>query len=85
MLREDVVEAVREGRFHIYFIRHVDEGIEVLTGVPAGERGPDGSFPEETIHGRVAARLKEMAAKLRAEKGEKGSEQRGKADGNAAD
>lgn len=71
MLREDVVEAVREGRFHIYFVRMVDEGIEILTGIPAGERGLDGAFPEDTIHGRVAARLKEMAAKLRAEKDEK--------------
>jgi lon-related putative ATP-dependent protease len=68
MLREDVVDAVRDGRFHIYFIENIDEGIEVLTGCPAGARNPDGSFPEGTIHGRVAARLKEMAAKLRAEK-----------------
>jgi lon-related putative ATP-dependent protease len=71
MLREDVVEAVREGRFHIYFVENVDEGIALLTGVPAGERGPDGSFPEGTVHARVAARFKEMAQQLRAAKGEK--------------
>lgn len=84
MLREDVVGAIREGRFHIYFVRSVDEGIEILTGIPAGERGPDGRFPEETIHGRVAARLKEMAAKVRAEKEEKAG--KGEKDaGTAAD
>jgi lon-related putative ATP-dependent protease len=68
MLREDVVEAIRDGRFHIYFVADVDEGIEVLTGCPAGARNPDGSFPEDTIHGKVAARLREMAVKLRPEK-----------------
>lgn len=68
MIREDVVEAVREGRFHIYLVRDVDEGIEILTGVPAGKRRRDGSFPKKSIHGKVAARLKEMAAKLRPEK-----------------
>jgi predicted ATP-dependent protease len=71
MLREDVVDAVRDGRFHIYFIGDVNEGIEVLTGCPAGDRNPDGSFPEGTVHGRVAARLKEMSAKLLAGKAAK--------------
>jgi predicted ATP-dependent protease len=42
MLRPDVVEAARAGQFHIYAIRHVDEGLALLTGLPAGERGPDG-------------------------------------------
>lgn len=83
MLREDVVDAIRDGRFHVYFVRDVDEGIEILTGVPAGQRGPDGFFPEETIHGRVAARLKEMAAKLRADKETKPEENRKKATDNA--
>lgn len=87
MLREDVVEAVREGRFHIYLVKHIDEGIEILTGVPAGERGPDGSFPEGTIHGKVAARLKEMAAQLKAEKEkeEKGGGAKKETDGDATD
>lgn len=87
MLREDVVEAVREGRFHIYLVKHIDEGIEILTGVPAGERGPDGSFPEGTIHGKVAARLKEMAAQLKAEKEkeEKGGGAKGKENDEATD
>ncbi|RDV84316.1 Lon protease family protein [Ammonifex thiophilus] len=64
MLREDVVEAIKQGLFHIYFVNTVDEGIELLTGVPAGERGPDGKFPPDTVHGRVAARLREMAEQI---------------------
>jgi len=64
MLREEVVEAVRDGRFHIYAARTIDEGIEILTGVPAGERRPDGTYPEGTLHDRASRRLKEMAEKL---------------------
>lgn len=64
MLREDVVEAVAQGRFHIYPVRTVDEGIEILTGVPAGERGPDGTYPADSVNGRVDRRLRELAEKL---------------------
>ncbi|MFQ5894363.1 MAG: Lon protease family protein [Nitrospinota bacterium] len=64
MLKEEVVEAVAEGRFHIYSVRTVDEGVEILTGVPAGERGPDGEFPPESVHGRVEARLREFFEEL---------------------
>ncbi|MGO0123533.1 Lon protease family protein [Desulfothermobacter acidiphilus] len=64
MLREDVVDAIREGRFHIYLVETVDEGIELLTGVPAGERDAEGKFPPDTVHGRVAARLREMAEQV---------------------
>jgi lon-related putative ATP-dependent protease len=65
MLREDVVEAVAQGRFHVYPIGSVDEGIEILTGRPAGERGPDGAFPEDTLNHLVDQRLREMAERLR--------------------
>jgi len=64
MLREDVVEAVAQGRFHIYPVRTVDEGIEILTGVPAGERGPDGAYPADSVNGRVDRRLRELAEQL---------------------
>lgn len=66
MLKEEVVEAVRAGKFHIYAIRTVDEGIELLTGVPAGTRQPDGSYPGGTVHHLVDNKLREMAEKLSA-------------------
>ena len=65
MLREDVVEAVREGRFHIHSITTVDEALELLTGVPAGEKDADGAYPPETINGRVTARLRQISEHLR--------------------
>ena len=61
MLREDIVDAVREGKFHVYPVRTIDEGIELLTGLPAGERGEDGNFPEATVNFLVDARLRELA------------------------
>ena len=65
MLREDVVEAVREGKFHIYAVETVDEGIEILTGVEAGERREDGTYPEGTVNWAVQKRLLELAEKWR--------------------
>ncbi|MBX6377191.1 MAG: AAA family ATPase [Clostridia bacterium] len=65
MLREDVRRAVAEGRFHIWAVRTVDEGIEILTGVRAGERQADGTWPEGTINFLVDRRLREMAEQLR--------------------
>lgn len=65
MLREEVVSAVRDGRFHIYPITTIDEGIEVLTGMPAGDRGPDGRYPADTVNGRIEARLASMVQALR--------------------
>ncbi|MCK5433879.1 MAG: hypothetical protein KAI42_01140, partial [Dehalococcoidales bacterium] len=65
MLRPEVVEAVKEGKFHIYAVSTVDEGIEVLTGMPAGKRGKDGKYPAGTINRKVADTLKEMADKLK--------------------
>lgn len=64
MLRSEVVEAVAEGRFHIYPVATVDEGIEILTGIPAGERDEERQFPEGTVHARVLARLREFNRRL---------------------
>ncbi|MGB3719522.1 MAG: ATP-dependent protease [Proteobacteria bacterium] len=66
MLREDVIEAVREGKFHIYAVSHVDEGMEILTGIKAGERGPDGEFPPGTINRLVEDKLRLFAERARA-------------------
>ncbi len=65
MLRHDVVEAVRRQEFNIYPVATVDEAIELLTGVSAGERDDEGEFPEQSINGRVEARLVELAEKQR--------------------
>jgi len=67
MLREDVIEACKKGEFHVWAVETIDQGIEILTGVPAGERGADGRFPEDTVNGKVEARLAhyaEIARKL---------------------
>lgn len=65
MLREEVVDAVRQGRFHIYSATTIDEGIEILTGVRAGEKQKDGVYPEGTISCLVNKRLEEMAERLK--------------------
>ena len=61
MLRAEVVTAVAEKRFHIWAVQHVDEGIEILTGVPAGQRREDGTYPENTVHHAVQTRLLALA------------------------
>lgn len=61
VLNDEVVDAVKEGRFHIYPIAHINEGIELMMGHPAGERDAAGNFPAESVHGRVYARLKAFA------------------------
>jgi lon-related putative ATP-dependent protease len=66
MLRHDVVQAVREDRFRIYAVSTIDEGIELLTGMPAGARGDDGRFPADSINGRVERRLSAFADTARA-------------------
>ncbi len=65
MLREDVVDAVRAGSFHIWAVRKVDEGLEVLTGLPSGEAGSDGQYPDGTVNARVSRRLQNLAERLR--------------------
>jgi len=60
-LRRDVVEAVESGQFNVYAVDTVEEAIELLTGFAAGERGLDGTYPPDSIYGRAASRLEEMA------------------------
>ncbi len=65
MLRQEVIDAVEQSKFHIYAVSNVDEGIEILAGVEAGEKRGDGTYPEGSINYKVEEKLKEMAAKLR--------------------
>ena len=60
-LRRDVVEAVESGRFTIYAVNCMEEAIELLTGVAAGERRVDGEYAADSVYGRAARRLEEMA------------------------
>jgi predicted ATP-dependent protease len=65
MLHRRVVEAVEAGRFHIWAVSHVDEGIEILTGVAAGARDENGEYPEGSINRRVEDRLAELTETMR--------------------
>ncbi|HSL81666.1 MAG TPA: S16 family serine protease [Thermoanaerobaculia bacterium] len=60
MLRPDVVEAVREGRFHVWAVSTVDEGMEILSGLAMGERDAEGRFPEGTVNRLVDDRLADL-------------------------
>lgn len=64
MLREDVIEAVKAGMFHIYPVSHIDEGIQILTGIEAGDKQADGTYPQHSINGMVKNRLETMAIRL---------------------
>jgi predicted ATP-dependent protease len=61
-LSDEVVQAVKDGKFHIYAIQTIDEGIELLTGVPAGKRDEKGKFPAGTINYLAYEKLKKYAA-----------------------
>ena len=65
MLREDLLEAVAAKKFHIWPVARIEQGIELLTGVPAGNRNGDGTFAEGTAFGRLDTRLAEMAEALK--------------------
>jgi len=58
VLNDDVIEAVRQGKFHIYAIGHVDEGIAILTGKEAGQADAHGRYPIDSVHGKVLKKLK---------------------------
>ncbi len=65
MLRQDVIDAVEEGSFHVYAVETINQGIELLAGVPAGERDLEGKFPEGTFNYLVDQKLIELAEKRR--------------------
>ena len=75
MLHEDVVTAVAAGKFNIWPIHTIDEGIELLTGKPAGTRDEHGNFPEGTVHHAVQARLLELAEDLKSFGNDDGEEE----------
>lgn len=61
MLDDEVIEAVKEGKFHIWSVRHIAEGIEILTGVKAGNiRDENGKYPPNTIFAKVEERFNKM-------------------------
>ncbi len=77
MIKKDVVDAVKEGKFTIYPIDRVEEGLEILTGMPAGELREDGMYPEGTVNYLVVKRLTEISESLK-EKKEKEEEEKEK-------
>lgn len=65
MVRKDVVEAVKQGKFHVYFVKSIDEGIEILTDKKAGEKQSDEIYPKGTINYLVDKKLRELAEGLK--------------------
>ncbi len=65
MLKEEVVDAVKAGKFHIYPVKTIEEGIELLTGAVAGKRLPDGSYEPSSVYGLVDKRLRDMAETIK--------------------
>ncbi|HYA48822.1 MAG TPA: AAA family ATPase, partial [Burkholderiales bacterium] len=82
MLRTEVIEAVKAGTFHIYPVKTIDEGIEILTGVEAGRQKEDGTFEQGTVHFLVDQELQRLAQGLKAfsdgEEKEERKEEKGK-------
>ncbi|WP_420643687.1 Lon protease family protein [Candidatus Leptofilum sp.] len=65
MLHQDVVAAAQAGKFHIYPISHIDEGLALLTGMPTGERDEAGNYPTGSLNARIIDRITELAEKAR--------------------
>ena len=60
MLNDEVLEAIKKKKFHVWAVKNVDEGIEILTGLPAGKRKKDGTYSKETVHYLVSKHLDEL-------------------------
>jgi predicted ATP-dependent protease len=69
VLRSDVALAIEAGKFHLYAVESVAEGVDVLTGIPSGERDASGRFPASSVFGRVERRIIEIAERLREAEG----------------
>lgn len=65
MLHEDVIEAVNAGQFHIWSVETIEQGIEILTGISAGQRGKNGKYPKGSIYQKVDSRLQAMADRMK--------------------
>jgi len=78
MLDAEVVEAVRQGTFHIYAVKTVEEGLEILSGLPPGKRDEGGKYPEGSFFSRVEKRLEELAESLRRQQGEDQDPEKGR-------
>ena len=70
MVKQEVVDAVKEGKFFIYPIDKAGEGMEIFTGLPMGELGDDGTYPEGTVNYLVAKRLAEISEAMKDKKDE---------------
>ena len=84
MLRKDVVEAVKEGKFHVWAVKTIDEGIEILTGKKAGAMKADGGYPRGSINYLVNEQLKKLAEGLKKFGDEEKKEEKGKGRGQKA-
>lgn len=82
MLKQEVIDSVKEGKFSIYAIDRVEEGLELLTGMPAGELKEDGTYPEGTVNDLVMKRLEEISAALEKKKEKEEEKQEKKDEGN---
>lgn len=65
MLRDKVINAIKEGNFHIWPVTAIDEGIEILTGIEVGKIKPDGTYPENTVNFLVDKKLQELAEHIK--------------------
>ena len=65
MLREDILDAVAAGKFHIWPVAKIEQGIEILTGCAAGQNNSQGRFEAETVFALMDERMREMARTLK--------------------
>ncbi|MCH7477637.1 MAG: AAA family ATPase [SAR324 cluster bacterium] len=83
MLDEEIIEAVREGKFNVYPVQRIEEGLELMTQMPAGELQPDGEYPPDSVFGKTMAQLRAFSEFGKTDqdgKGDKGSERSGQGD-----